>query len=69
MSRGPSKLIADSLFYDRESGSVATFGASILTEGQSETRGVDLMYDLERKSGRLEVGQPSTSRGFSTATT
>jgi hypothetical protein len=56
VSRGPSKLVADSLFYDRESGSVATFGASILTEGQSETRGVDLMYDLERRSGRLGGG-------------
>ena len=35
----------------------------------SPRRGVDLMYDLERKSGRLGGGTTATSRGFSTATT
>ena len=56
VKRGPSALAADSLFFDRETDVVATFGASILTEGDSRTEGVDLQYDLERRSGRLGTG-------------
>ncbi|HKY60019.1 MAG TPA: putative LPS assembly protein LptD [Gemmatimonadota bacterium] len=54
--RGPSALAADSLYFNRETDVVATFGASILTEGDSRTEGVDLQYDLERRSGRLGTG-------------
>ncbi|MDX1744402.1 MAG: putative LPS assembly protein LptD, partial [Halobacteriales archaeon] len=56
VSRGASRLGADSLFYDRETGAVATFGASELAEAGSQTKGFDLQYDLERKSGRLGGG-------------
>ena len=54
--RGPSALAADSLYFNRETDVVATFGASVLTEGDSKTEGVDLQYDLERRSGRLGTG-------------
>ncbi len=54
--RGPSALAADSLYFNRETDVVATFGASILTEGDSKTEGIDLQYDLERRSGRLGTG-------------
>ncbi len=56
VSRGPSALAADSLYFDRTTDVVATFGASVLTEGGSKTEGVDLQYDLERRSGRLGTG-------------
>ncbi|HET6342601.1 MAG TPA: putative LPS assembly protein LptD [Gemmatimonadota bacterium] len=56
VSRGPSALAADSLYFNRETDVVATFGASILTEGESRTEGIDLQYDLERRSGRLGTG-------------
>lgn len=56
VSRGPSALAADSLYFDRTSDVVATFGASILTEAGSKTEGIDLQYDLERRSGRLGTG-------------
>lgn len=56
VKRGPSALAADSLYFNRETDVVATFGASILTEGDSKTEGIDLQYDLERRSGRLGTG-------------
>lgn len=56
VKRGPSALAADSLYFNRETDVVATFGASILTEGESKTEGIDLQYDLERRSGRLGTG-------------
>lgn len=56
IERGASRVGADSLFYDRQSGAVATFGATNLSEGQSETEGADLTYDLETQSGRLGTG-------------
>lgn len=56
VQRGPSELRADSLFYDRTTETVATYGASTLSEGTSVTEGIDLQYDLERRSGRLGAG-------------
>lgn len=57
VARGEQRLVADSLFYDRTTGAVATFGATDIEEATSQTQGVDVIYDLERRSGKIGAGR------------
>ncbi|MDX1623709.1 MAG: putative LPS assembly protein LptD [Gemmatimonadota bacterium] len=57
VARGQAKLTADSLYYERGTDAVATFGLTDIQEEGSQTQGTDVVYDLERRSGRIGGGR------------